>query len=74
MFHLQHEVKQLQPVAVSLQVLCYVEIQDTQWLSLYVHTLLVLRRKHNLIQLITSLDTHTQAALWAGRSQMRRIK
>lgn len=47
MLHLQHEIKQLQPIAMSLQVLCYVEIQNTQWLCLYVHTLLVLKRKYN---------------------------
>lgn len=45
--HLQHEVKQLQPVAVSLQVLCDVEIQNTQRLCLDVHTLSVLWKKYN---------------------------
>lgn len=48
MRHLQHEVKQLQPVAMSLHVLCYVEIQNTQWLCLYVRTLAVLWRKHSM--------------------------
>lgn len=40
--YLQHKIKQLQPVAVSLHVLHYVEIQDAQRLGLYVHALPVL--------------------------------
>lgn len=31
---------------MSLQVLCYVEIQNTQWFCLYVRTLSVLWRKY----------------------------
>ena len=46
MLHLQHEIKQLQPIAMSLQVLCDVEIQYTQWLCLNVDTLWVLKRKY----------------------------
>lgn len=44
MLHLQHEIKQLQPVAMSLQVPCDKEIQNTQRLCLNVHTMLVLKR------------------------------
>ena len=43
--HLQHEIKKLQSVAMSLQGFCNEEIQNTQWLRLYVHTISVLEGK-----------------------------
>lgn len=40
--YLQHEVEQLQPVTMTLQVLHDVEIQNAQGLCFHVHTLEIL--------------------------------
>lgn len=40
--HLQHEMKQLLSVSVPLQILSDEEIQNAEWLRLYVQTLRVL--------------------------------
>lgn len=47
MLHLQHEIKQLHSIAMSLQVLRDVEIQNAQWLHLYVHALQVLEKERH---------------------------
>lgn len=45
--HLQHEIKEFQPVAMSLQVICDVKVQHAERLCLYMRPSLVLRRHYN---------------------------
>lgn len=45
--HLQHEVEELQPVTMTLQLFHDVEIQNTQRLRLHVHTLEILETEQS---------------------------